>query len=359
MQGRKQLLWVVSVQAVLACGAGYAQGTVPALPPPAMPEVSLPAVGSGEFGQMPPLPAVEVEKKQSGASVPPSALPLLPDIAVKKPDSVGMPASSTLPTSSNPMPPPSESAAGAALAVPKDFSFGQSSLSILFLPNQMERMKSSIRTYESTNKEAKPSTLVAPEPVVGKVGTKINEPDLYPVFYLASIAYDRPGDWSIWISGYKITSRKNETDVSILHVAPDSVTFLWKPDYGAAILRRKQDEVFAPTVSVKHKLALSQPIKVGEAGEVTFTLRPNQSFSVGYLSVFEGYVDSPKLQSVMAEDGNIDITALTKGAPPQGGSPSPQNPPPNQAPDVQRPPTVRSSPPVPPPVNQMQQPITD
>ena len=340
MVARKHLLLsTMAVLALVVCGGSYAQPTMPELP--TLPPGALPAVGLPALNQVqPPLPApAEPSLHPSMAQSPSSSTvtPQLPSLAAPS----GIPSTDaglpSLPQNAQNQAPAQDSSSsvesGTAAAVPKQFSFGKSNLSILFLPEQIERMKTAIRTYESVNRDAKPATFVAPEVVIKKVEEKINEPDSYPVFYLASIAYEKPSDWSVWISGHKITSRKNETDISILGISRDSVTFLWKPDYGPAILRRKQDNVFAATAPVKNKLAASQTVSLDDqTGAVTFTLRPNQSFSLGYLSIFEGYVESPKLQPVVADSGSIDSGVMSSGIVPPPPFASPSQMPPSQMP---------------------------
>lgn len=182
----------------------------------------------------------------------------------------------------------------------REFSYGHSDLSILFLPAQMERMKSAIRSYESAlhDKPLAPTPAPIPEPAK-PVNTE--EPKLYPVFYLASIAYDAPGDWSIWMSGRKITSKKNETDVSVLSIDRDSVTFLWRPSFSRTLTQRHNEAAFASVETVKNKLASSQAIQLNEeTGSVRFTLRQNQSFAVGYFKIFEGFIETPTIPPIMS-----------------------------------------------------------
>jgi hypothetical protein len=164
----------------------------------------------------------------------------------------------------------------------------------------VEKMKEAVRSFEDSG-----ATSQAPAPVVPEVAAAavpeppIEDPLTMPVFYLASIAYDGPGDWSVWISGYKITSRKNDTDVNVIDVSPESVTFQWTPGFTKALLRRHHDKLFAPTDKVKNKLAALQRYSVNETtGTVTFTLKQNQSFAVGYFRVFEGYIDAPTLAAL-------------------------------------------------------------
>jgi hypothetical protein len=331
MQGRIQLFSAVAIVGLLAFGGAYAQPSLPSLPPPASTNAALPPVGlpSLPASSQPVVPSLP-QFSGAGTALPPVGLPLMPQPA-------GEATGDTPPVASQ------EQADELESATPKEFSFGKSNLSILFLPTQTERMKNAIRTYETSNKEAKQPTFVAPEPTVKGPVEKIDEPTTYPVFYLASIAYEAPGDWSIWISGHKITSRKNETDISILGVSRESVTFLWKPEYSEAIMRRKEDGVFAETVPVKHKLAAVQPVTLDEeGGAVTFTLRPNQSFSVGYFSVFEGYVDSPKLQPVISNSGG-SMDMMSSGVPTAGMGQAPFPPPSGQPGRTSTVPTPRPS----------------
>lgn len=182
----------------------------------------------------------------------------------------------------------------------KPFSFGGSDISVLFLSDQIRRMKEAVRTYESVNRDAKPEFEATEVEVAKPVIQDIKEPPSYPVFYLSSIAYDAPGDWSIWVGGHKITSRKNESDVTVLAVSRDSVTFSWRPEYAPAIAQRLANKQFAATDPVKNKLAVIQRAgRDAETGTITFTLRQNQSFAVGYFSIFEGYVESPKLSPIV------------------------------------------------------------
>jgi hypothetical protein len=210
--------------------------------------------------------------------------------------------------------PPADAAAavpGQAPALPpapKDYSFGSSSLSILFLPNQVEQMKSAIRTFEDIDPGAQPQQQVD-IPVAPSVQAPA-EPDRYPVFFLSSIVYETPSEWSLWLSGHKITSRQNETDVTVVSLTKDSATFLWKPSFVEALMRRYSTQAFAPVDGVKNKLTVAQSVNFDPKTSVfTFTLKSNQSFSPGYFSTFEGYIDSPALPALdtNGQDGFTDL----------------------------------------------------
>lgn len=230
---------------------------------------------------------------------------------------------------------------------PKVFSYGKSNTSILFLPNQIMRMKDAISVFESESKDTKAPTFVIPDAPVEQLPPlekKIVEPVTYPVFFLSSIVYNTPNDWSLWMGGEKITSRKNETEVSVLHVTRDSATFRWKPDYAEAIGQRKKENAFAATDLVKNKLSTKHAVSYDEQnGAVTFTLRQNQSFAVGYFKLFEGYVESPKMDpirpvAITSSDGMSEINPLVLPASQSPSSMPPTNliaPPKTPAPTAQ------------------------
>lgn len=266
----------------------------PALTPGAIDPLPLPA------GDLPALNLPTVTPPDAASAVvapaPASALP-----AVTATPSASAPATNDLPASS--------AVADNAVSTPKTYSFGDSELSILFLPDQVSRMKEAIRTFEDTGKDAeKPAPL--PEVVAAPVAPEIIEDPLsYPVFYLSTIVYKGAGDWSLWLSGYKITSQRNYTDVTVLNVTRDSATFLWKPSFMKAISKRQQEKRFAPTDSVKHKFVATQSVSLDSAANaIVFTLKPNQSFAPGYFKTFEGYIDGPTLTAlpvVVAAGANV------------------------------------------------------
>lgn len=234
-----------------------------------------------------------------------------------------------------------------ALGTPdgRAFSYGTSNTSILFLPDHISRMKEAVADYERENRNASAATLVAPDATMDQTVQAPNpdEPVSYPVFFLSSIVYNSPRDWSLWMGGEKITSDKNETEVEVISVKRDSATFRWKPAYASAIGHRQAMKAFAATDSVKNKLSASHPVSYDEqSGEITFTLRQNQSFAVGYFKLFEGYVSSPTMEPIPMASMPTDESIA--GAPSQ--SPAIMAPPRARPPTspVQTPPNMRRPP---------------
>lgn len=300
---------MVSMLALLAAaGAAYAQvppaAPLPPLPAPAAssPAVELPSMPAPPQLPNPPVTPGATAGEPSALPLPAAQLPATPPPTPAQPTAEGKKAAgigALIGGVAGAMHVTDD--APSTLAVPeKLFSYGNSKISLLFLPAQVERMKDSIRVFESVSHEAKP-VFSAPEPVL-QVAEKITEPKDYPVFYLSSIAYDTPGDWSLWVSGHKITSRKNNTDLKVVSVTRDSASFVWTPSYLTAINRRRESEQFAPTDAVKNKLAAVQNIRQEEGGgPIAFTLRQNQTFAIGYFSIFEGYMDTPSKMPVLTE----------------------------------------------------------
>jgi hypothetical protein len=233
-----------------------------------------------------------------------------------------------------------------ALAVPakpsRIYSYGESDISILFLPDQVTKMKDAIQAWEGIDRAVPVApTFVGAEPEIIK--QVIEEPETYPVFYLSSIVYHNAADWAVWVSGFKITPSKNETDVNIISVTKDMVTLSWKPKYGEAITRRVNEKLFSPIDTVKNKLSKAQNVRFDDTtGTIIFSLNQNQSFAVGYFSTFEGYMESPKLDPLLSNTVAIGSPAVPPSVPPVQTPPRPSAP--NNNPMVQGGPPLPATP---------------
>jgi hypothetical protein len=196
------------------------------------------------------------------------------------------------------------SAAAAESPRESNLSMGTSRASVFFVPLQIRAMEEALTSGES-RATASPITQKSADLTVDlsqlQEAPKIVEPDMYPVFYLSSIAYRASNDWSIWVSGHKITSRKNDTNLRILSVSPQSVSFLWSPVFADALITRTREHMFASPEPVKNKLTKTDTHRFDEqSGSVSFSLRTNQSFLPAYMRTFEGFLESPKLPALVA-----------------------------------------------------------
>ena len=288
----------------------------------------------------------QVTQNPANDALPPLALPVVPG-AGSAPVAPGLPTLPPMPSApaplaptavpATPVVPQNAPAAPAAVAAPapaasvrtlfsspvtaqpqdggKTYSYGDSSLSILFTPTQIDQMKTAVRTYENASHNSTSTTFVGPTSTATVASPTalmpaIAEPASYPVFYLASIAYDSPKEWSLWVSGHKITSRKNDTDLTVIRVNAESVTFSWTPMYVMALTERRTQKLFAPVDPVKNRLLSTQPINFNETnGTVTFTLKTNQSFAVGYFRIFEGFMTTPSSMPAVATKSAISDEA--------------------------------------------------
>ena len=247
------------------------------------------------------------------------AFPLYAQPAIPTPAPAAMPQLPQLPSlipSAQAAEPSADGAAAGKPAAPFVSSLGGSTLTIFFTPEQWEAMRQTLTSYEENVTHASheqvqdntPLNLIAPPQIV--------EPDSYPVFYLSSIVYHNASDWSVWVSGHKITSLKNPTDIKVVNITATAVTFSWSPTYGDALAHRHSEKLFAPTDPVKHKLTTTPAFSYDvPKNMVVFTLRPNQSFVAGYMNTFEGYVASPALQKLDGTTPNVPLVAKPTEAP--------------------------------------------
>ena len=308
---------ISTVVLVLVATHSYAQagnqGQLPMLPGASVDvaPVASPALSRGA-SVMPATPMV-------ASGVVPTALPTAPVAdrgsvpagAVPAPTAEPTAAPAAVPTAVPAAITSADVVAGASISTPTRFSFGDSDLSILFLPEQIQAMKQGLTSFESH-----PARAASPEKEVtlnldDAAQPHSIEPKEYPVFYLSSIVYHSAGDWSLWLSGHKMTSAKNTTDIKVKSISSEQATFVWTPEYSELLKQRKENKTFANTDKVKHRLAAIQSFSYDEkAGELTFTLRPNQTFAVGYFSLFEGYMETPKMDPALptsADDKSAEV----------------------------------------------------
>ena len=102
---------------------------------------------------------------------------------------------------------------------------------------------------------------------------------VYPQYFLASLVYDSPQDWSVRVNNEKLTTKIPESmGIRVVDIDKDKIKIEWMPtDYN------KVEEVWNasskkdPRVDVRNR-------------KVTFTLRPNQTFTSYAMRVVEGKV---------------------------------------------------------------------
>lgn len=121
-------------------------------------------------------------------------------------------------------------------------------------------------------------------------------PPLAPVFYLNSIVYFSPTNWTIWLNSEKLAFAVTPfntalfPDIHVMSVLPNEVTITWSttflnhlsPNWG-----RRLTENINDNLSNEDETIILNP----EKDTVKFTLRPNQAFAVYYMEIFEGNVE--------------------------------------------------------------------
>jgi hypothetical protein len=322
------------VSAKIACAQSL--DTLPAVAPAvaapqppaatALPEIQVPSMPAPAAPAADPLPPVEPL---------PAVAPLPTDAAPAVPAADPLPPVEPLPAAETGLPAVPEQpaapaatapAAAAQIAMDEPFSYGEFPYSLMFSPDQIENMKRVLRTYETKRRmpgaaeievveEARPEIVLTPEP------------DAYPVFTLGSIVYRASNDWSVWISGMRITPKTNDQTLKVVGVGPGMVRFVWKPEYIGAMKRRAEAKMFADTETVKHKMTKPNTAMLDTQGDlVMFTLKPNQTFAPGYMATFEGRVAPPALEKIAAPEGaqpGADMPALVGDeAPADAGAPA-------------------------------------
>ena len=272
------------------------------------------------------------------AQMPPSS-PVVPSL----PPAIALPTIKTTaqPMSVKPAAMTPETMIAAPLTEVQKFSFGDAPDSLMFSREQIEAMKTALRTYEDSKTrvpDGTPVVVQAPAPEA------IAEPATYPVFYLTSIVYHHANDWTIWIANgeaasvaasasavpatkdvpaanqrlMRITPKSNVGELTAVNVSADRIEFLWKPSYMPAMKARVAKKLFAPVASVKHRIAQSAIVVYDDKAEaIRFVLKQNQAFAAAYFNCFEGQVASVALESLTPTKSNVSVAApvsLVNGA---------------------------------------------
>lgn len=161
-------------------------------------------------------------------------------------------------------------------------------ISIFFTAEELQRMRAAIMAYEKSklvkiskaedkandflNQLTDSEPAPPPEPV--------EKTYVYPQFFLNSLVYHSKEDWVVLINGQRYSSRVEQTDpeIRVLGVDEEKVVLEWKP--------KKMDRVMESWAKNINEEINVDPV----VGIVSFTLRPNQTFSSYAMRVLEGRV---------------------------------------------------------------------
>lgn len=140
----------------------------------------------------------------------------------------------------------------------------------------------------------------------------------YPQFFLDSIVYDSPESWIIWVNGVKITqdTPKENSDIQVVAIDQDKVKLEWAPavmDKVTEVWNQvPNDEIDVDTLR----------------GRVSFTLRPNQTFSSYVMKVLEGRVLPVTVDTTLIRKNPVTSTEEIPVPPPPASAPATAEPPP-------------------------------
>lgn len=301
-----QMVRLLTTAAIVAMPSVLFAQTLDNLPPVA----PLP-----EMAAQPPMPPSPAPAPQAGAM-------LLPEVEVPSGPAASAPSDQSLlpvvpqqPTEAPAQPAkPAESVTPSA-ALDEPFSYGAFPSALMFAPSQIEAMKRVLNDYEMKRRLGTAGDIEvveeqAPPPVI------VPEPDAYPVFTLGSVAYRARNDWTVWVSGLKITPKTNDQEIRVVGVGPGLARLAWKPAYIDTFKRRVAENKLAKADALKHKATRpNTAVLDAQEGKVYFSLKPNQSFVPGYMATFEGKVGSPTLEKMepLPVPGAEDVSAIING----------------------------------------------
>jgi hypothetical protein len=117
--------------------------------------------------------------------------------------------------------------------------------------------------------------------------------------YLASVIYFNPKDWIVWINEKKITSKTNDPkkELFVESIRKDSAKILWKLSLSKWKIISGRKEEFAPKINSENQI------------EISFELRPNQTFVLSSNKVVEGKALVALLKKKEDENKKADAPA--------------------------------------------------
>lgn len=269
------------------------------------------------------LPEVQVPAVPAAPAMPPATPMPQPDVIAPAPDSGLSPESGLLPAVPAGAATQPGSAPGAAAPAPAvvdlkaPFSFGTNGYSLMFSPSQIDNMKRALSTFEMLSRtgQVNPEIEIIEEQS-DTTKALAEEPAEYPVFSLSSIVFRSAGDWTVWISGLRITPKTNEQEVRVIGISAGQAQFSWKPVYNGALKERVQNHLLADPTPLAHKMTKpNTAIFDQQSGQAVFSLRPNQTFVPAYMTTFEGRVPGVTLPALRPENAKTEEPTGAVGAP--------------------------------------------
>lgn len=112
-----------------------------------------------------------------------------------------------------------------------------------------------------------------------------------PSYFLNTLLYLSSENWAVWLNGKKYTHTLPDGDITILSVFENRVTISWKGPAPLDILSPKWKTTLTARTENGNYASDDGRITVNpKENSVTFTLKPNQSFSLYAMRIVEGRV---------------------------------------------------------------------
>lgn len=181
-------------------------------------------------------------------------------------------------------------------------SYGTYGKSVFFTEEEIKRMKQVLYISESFKGEAvsdKPQTDdTAFNDLLGSLNNKatvdVSPITEFPSFYVSTIVYKSPSNWSLWLNGNRVTPKRVPAGIEVVAVSPTGAQFLWKPEKFMQF-KAYWDDIEAGKVAKPPARSLSQAAKVTfdkKNSAWVFTVKTNQTFASQYMAVLEGKHDA-------------------------------------------------------------------
>jgi hypothetical protein len=270
---------------------------------PVLLAVALCAVAVEGFAQTPAIPLIDMPAvanplQPAPAAVPvPAPVPVAPPALPPSPVVVSPPSPASPATISPPAPPPvptvvvtKEQPISKPDEPQNSLSIREPSLtkSIFFTQDQIIHIRDAIIAYEkfkslqALNAQTHAKDFLSQLDDAKKNPAAAEKNFLYPQFYLQSLVYHSPTDWSVQVNDRKITSESKvlpDTSLRVVSVNKNAVIFSWTPVDLSQVIEAWRKKHY-PGVDVDEG-----------AGVVNFTLTVNQTFASYTMRIAEGKVN--------------------------------------------------------------------
>ena len=140
---------------------------------------------------------------------------------------------------------------------------------------------------------------------VGAVVVEVKVPHVAPAFFVNSVLYNTPDNWTIWLNSRRIRSGSKFPELEISKVDRDAVEFIWETELLDAISPDWEKKVMPlelkPGEPVPRFVYQSKDglIAVDKSRRfVRFIIGPHQTFVSKEMKIVEGFVKSTIFQTV-------------------------------------------------------------